>query len=266
MPPYVVLEKLVGETPLDCLTRWRTANHEYQNVPLAYAGRLDPMASGKLLVLVGEECKKQTDYHAFDKEYLVTALIGISSDSGDVLGIVAADKRGDLSSVDWSQHAATLTGTITLPYPAYSSRPVAGVPLHTWAVQGKLDQITIPTRTSTIHTLDVTRAFTIGRAELVETALSRINSLPPVTDPRKALGNDFRRPEVRASWHTIQITDLPTDQFTLVEFLCTCSSGTYMRTLCDELAKRAGTRGLAFSIHRTKIGVFENGAWTRLFT
>jgi tRNA U55 pseudouridine synthase TruB len=40
-----------------------------------------PMASGKLLVLLGEECKHQENYHSLDKEYEFSVLLGIGSDT-----------------------------------------------------------------------------------------------------------------------------------------------------------------------------------------
>lgn len=222
------------------------------------------MASGKLLVLLGEECKKQADYHNLDKEYLVTALIGVASDSGDVLGVVEQSNQGTpLTKGEWDHSSQALVGEVTLPYPHYSSRTVEGIPLHTWAVAGKIDSITIPTRSSTIHDIRVVGVTQKTRLEVTGNALAKIDLLPPVTDPKKSLGNDFRRPLVRDSWHRFKTNESPDDLFTLVEFYCVCSSGTYMRTLCDELAKRAGTHGLAFSIHRTRIGRFIDGHWTQ---
>ncbi len=91
MKRYVVLEKFVGQTPLECAEAWRAEHPQYADVPLAYAGRLDPMASGKLLILIGEECKQQARYHGLDKRYEFQVLCGFSSDSGDVLGLA---KRG----------------------------------------------------------------------------------------------------------------------------------------------------------------------------
>ena len=58
MKRFVVLEKKVGETPLACLLSYKKAHPELGGIPASYAGRLDPMASGKLLILLGEECKK----------------------------------------------------------------------------------------------------------------------------------------------------------------------------------------------------------------
>jgi hypothetical protein len=88
---YIVLNKAVGETPLSCVEAWREKHPAYAGVSLAYAGRLDPMASGKLLILIGEECKQQERYHDLDKEYTFRVLFGVSSDSGDVLGLVSTE-------------------------------------------------------------------------------------------------------------------------------------------------------------------------------
>lgn len=265
MPPYVVLNKRVGETPLECLEAWRSTQPTLADAALTYAGRLDPMASGKLLVLIGEECKRQADYHGLDKGYEVEVLLGVTSDSGDVLGVVTEAPRAS-TPTDWATIATSLIGQITLPYPAYSAKTVAGVPLHTWAVTGRLGDVRIPERTSTIHQLVVHENTNIEREALYRTATEKIALLPRVTDVKKALGNDFRRPEVLASWEAFRQQGSPRDQFSIVRFTCICSSGTYMRTLADELAKRAGGRGLAFSIHRTDIGRYHDGTWEQSFT
>ena len=61
LPRFVMLDKAVGQTPLQCMEAWRNEVGISADIPLTYAGRLDPMASGKLLILVGEECKKKDE-------------------------------------------------------------------------------------------------------------------------------------------------------------------------------------------------------------
>lgn len=265
--PYIILEKSVGETPLECAEKWRAANPLYQGVPLAYAGRLDPMASGQLLILIGDECKVQETYHGLDKAYFFTVLFGVRSDSGDVLGLVEESGQRDISQAVSAKAATAWLGHITLPYPIFSARTVKGKPLHTWAVEGRLGEITIPTKSSTVYTLEAISSRCVSRRELVSEALSKVESIKPVTDPRKALGNDFRRSEVRQCWEKIRTTGLETDIFTLTTFRCVASSGTYMRTLAEEIAKSAGTVGLAFGIERTIIGRYdkETLSWTNKF-
>lgn len=274
MQKYVVLEKQVGETPLQCAEAWRAAQPPaFANVPLAYAGRLDPMASGKLLILIGEECKRQQKYHGLDKEYQFEVLFGVQSDSGDVLGLVASSSRPGLSVRDLEKrlHATCgdFQGQVTFPYPKFSSKTVHGKPLHTWTLEGRLHEIAIPTYTSTVYSLRLNKIRTLTGAEVCATASEKIESIPPVTDDRKALGNDFRRTDVRASWKQLN-DEHATDTFAVATFSCTCSSGTYMRTLAEEIAARLGTVGLAFSIHRSVIGTYQPlplgfGFWRKTF-
>ncbi len=265
--PYILLEKKIGDTPLETLETWRQTQPDLIGVPLAYAGRLDPMASGKLLVLIGEECKKQTEYHNLDKEYEVEILFSIHSDSGDVLGLVKESSAPRLDKTAVNEALKSFVGSIEFPYPVFSAKTVQGKPLHMWAVENRLDEITIPTRTSEIYQLSLTEFRTLPRSEVVNESLKNIERIPLVTDPRKALGNDFRRPEVRKAWANIQSTGDPSDNFYIAKITCICSSGTYMRTLSELIAKKLNTEGLAFSIHRTTIGTFDKdtNTWTHKF-
>lgn len=266
LPRYLTLEKAVGETPLQCVEAYRATHPELTGVPLAYAGRLDPMASGKLLILVGDECKRQTEYHALDKTYEFSVLLGISSDTGDVLGRLASDEV-PREPTDEALHAlaSTLIGSITLPYPAYSSKTVNGKQLHQWALAEELDSITIPTKASTIYALTYYHTITIPRSELCHQARIKIDSLPLVTEANKLLGRDFRRADIRSDWEHVAHDQTLPETYRIAHFSCTASSGTYMRTLAALIAERLGTQGLAWHIHRTQIGRYHGGIWSILY-
>ncbi len=272
LPRYTVITKKVGETPLSAMEAWRhKQSPEYAKIPLAYAGRLDPMASGLLLILIGDECKRQEQYHALDKVYNFSVLFGVGSDTDDVLGrlsptrIVPAPTRDEITHI-----LGSLTGTISLPYPHFSSKTVQGKPLHMWTLEGRLGEITIPTNTTTVHSLRLTRLETKMRATICDEALTKINTIPPVTDPRKALGADFRRTDVRNDWLAWRDSAPVTDRYVIAHFTCVASSGTYMRSLANELGNRLGTRALAYHIDRTTIGryfplPFGLGIWKKRF-
>jgi tRNA pseudouridine(55) synthase len=269
MKPSIVLEKKVGETPLSRLEDYREAHPELAGVPMAYAGRLDPMASGKLLVLLGEECKVQEKYHNLDKEYEFEVLFGVGSDSGDVLGLLEKGEKSTVDVRDIKAAIKTLVGAIELPYPHFSSKTVKGKPLHTWKVEGRIDEVAIPTKRSTIYKLALENTQIKTAQEVYRYATEKIETIPKVTDERKALGNDFRRDDVRESWKHFLDTSKE-QQYTVARFTCICSSGTYMRTLASVIAEKLGTKGLAYSIHRTKIGTYAQlpfgfSAWTKLF-
>lgn len=265
--PFAVIQKSVGQTPLECMENWRKTQEDLANIPLAYAGRLDPMASGSLLVLIGEECKKQTEYHGLDKEYEFSVLFGVSSDSGDVLGLVKEEDMRAIKDDVINSILSKLIGLIELPYPIFSAKTVDGKPLHTWTMEGRLHEITIPTKRSNIFELELISNNVSTREMIAEEALHKIELIPPVTDLRKALGNDFRRPDIRKAWNVFLNNGSQDDQFTIANFRCVCSSGTYMRTLSEVIAKNLNTTGLAYSIHRTKIGHYdqEEHNWNRLF-
>ncbi len=257
--PYTTITKRLGETPLEAMEAWRKrAGAEYASTPLAYAGRLDPMATGKLLILIGDTCKVQTRYHNLDKRYEFSVLLGVGSDTGDVLGRLSGNYRENLHPS--KKAVATILprfrGTVSLPFPVFSAKTVKGKPLHTWAVEGRLNEIEIPTQTSTVYRLNLTNIETKMRVRIYEEALAKVNSIPLVTDERKALGNDFRRVDVRADWQQFKNAGAPSDRFTILHFSCIASSGTYMRSLSEAIAKDLGTTGLAYHIHRTHIGVY----------
>jgi len=295
MPRRALIEKHVGETPLEALERYRRDHPELMNIsaedfwmkvpllhalkrrsriwlygnelhvpkqrhirqkypPMAYAGRLDPMASGKLLILIGDECKKQKKYHALDKQYEFSVLFGISSDTGDVLGrLQYEDNAPQVGEADLRRIVKNLTGPITLPYPHFSSKTVKGKPLHMWTLENRLDEIEIPTYTANIFKLKLKSVDQKTGKQITKEALAKINTIPPVTDERKALGNDFRRVDVRKDWNEFQELH-GSDTYTIATFICTCSSGLYMRTLAEVIAKHAHSTGLSYHIHRTKIG------------
>lgn len=259
MKRRVVLWKKAGETPLAAVTRWKAAHPAYEGVPAAYAGRLDPMAEGKLLVLFGGECRRQAEYRRLDKEYEVEVLLGVGSDTGDALGIVRAsaeEARPDAAAV--RRALAEEEGARMRPYPAYSSKPVGGKPLFMHALEGNLGNIEIPEHEERIH-----RIRLLGMSELSAEALrARVGAFlanaPKSDEPSKALGADFRIGAVRASWDEALAEPR---RHVVLRIRVACGSGTYMRSLAGRIGETLGTAALALSITRTRIGRRFAGFW-----
>jgi tRNA pseudouridine(55) synthase len=268
LPRYATTEKNVGETPLVALERLRSELKLSNTVPMAYAGRLDPMASGKLLILIGDECKVQEKYHTLDKEYRIEILLGAKSDTADVLGIVGARQAREVTKETVAGVLEALVGKIALPYPHFSSRTVKGKPLHTWTLEGRLNEIEIPVKESVIYKLTLNSIRSISKDELLKTVREKIETIPEVNDPKKALGEDFRRDHVRASWSAFEKE--AQDSYQILTITCIASSGTYMRSLAEVIGNKLGTEALAYSIHRTTIGKYipiigHLGFWTKKY-
>lgn len=253
MPKTALIYKHIGETPLEALERFRReqvalASHApsgedksdqklvtlWESVPMTYAGRLDPMAEGLLLILIGDECKHKEKYLGLDKEYEVEVLFGITSDTYDTLGIatVTSDEQLNLSKLDMKKYV----GTCTQPYPAYSSKTVNGKQLHELARADDLPD-DMPTKEVQIHSIEVLGTSTIEAADLKAQVLANVTKVT----------GDFRQAEIKEAWSLIQGT------FPVTLIRVNCSSGTYMRSLAYRMGKDAGCKAIALSIKRTKI-------------
>ena len=60
MKNIINIYKPVSITPLQAIEKFKLQNPCYKNQKISYPGRLDPMAQGILLLLVGNENKKIT--------------------------------------------------------------------------------------------------------------------------------------------------------------------------------------------------------------
>lgn len=266
MKRYIVLEKNVGETPLMALASWKEANPDYKDVPASYAGRLDPMASGKLLILLGEECKKQKEYTGLDKEYEIEVLLDAGSDTGDALGLV--DYHEKETSIDpkvLGEIYRAEEHVYMRKYPVFSSKTVNGKPLFMYALEGTLDTIDIPSHEEEVYGIEDLGLERVSAEALKERIASFLEKTPKSDEESKALGADFRIDAVRASWGALFAMAGERD-FSVLKLRVAAASGTYMRSLAARLGKMLGTTGLALSIHRTRIGKRILGAWVKTYS
>jgi tRNA U55 pseudouridine synthase TruB len=257
--------KNIGETPLEALEKLRQTASDLKHETLSYIGRLDPMAEGEMLVLVGkEENQKRDDYLKFDKEYVAEFLIGFETDTGDLLGIVQ-NFSGDK---DFSKKADTLTEKIvTLPekllqithqkYPWFSSKHVFGRALFDWFKSGRKEEIERPSKDITIYSASLLESRTIGLPELQKHLIESINKVK----------GDFRQAEILDKWQGIlevlksadsPIANSPTSNFPISDFpifslKLKVSTGTYIRGLTEEIKNTLGQPVVLFSLKRTKI-------------
>ncbi len=263
MKRYVVLDKKVGETPLAAIAAWKAANPAYAGVSASYAGRLDPMASGKLLILLGEECKKQKKYLGLDKEYEIEVLLDVGSDTGDALGLIEYAKKDTRSnSALLKKILAAEIGRHERAYPAFSSKTVNGKPLFLHTLEGTLSSIEIPTHEEHVYRVELIGVTRIEQGELKERVEGFLQKVPITDEPSKLLGADFRIAAVRESWRKA-LAEAGERTFSIITLRVACGSGTYMRSLSGRIGGALETKSLALSIRRTKIGKRWCGLWLK---
>ena len=72
MPFYI--EKPIGKTPLDMVKLYQIENPSKK---YSFAGRLDPMARGTMIILEGEECKQQDIFCKKVEKYMNLLFYGV---------------------------------------------------------------------------------------------------------------------------------------------------------------------------------------------
>lgn len=237
MQNVIITHKERGETPYACLKRMRTLHNIPLDVPMTYAGRLDPMAEGVLIILVGDECRNKDAYTNLDKEYEVEILFGVATDTHDVLGLITDTKPNSIPTVT----PTIYIGKFSQEYPAYSSKTVNGKALHQYAREGEIPP-ELPVRDVEIYTLTILSTWQKTREEVLQDVIERI----------QAVEGDFRQDDIMSRWK-----ELPEGTYHGISVRVSCSSGTYMRSLAHRMGKDIGIPALAYSITRTRVAEYK---------
>ncbi|MBP7760867.1 tRNA pseudouridine(55) synthase TruB [Candidatus Saccharibacteria bacterium] len=189
---------------------------------VGHTGTLDPFATGLLIILLGDACKRSDEFLKLDKVYEATITLGATSTTGDPEGEIVAYGKWKIedsqscqpSSNSYLPHAATLpepsldevvktlgdfTGEITQIPPSYSAIKIGGERAYKLARAGKT--VDMPSRQVTIYSLDLI---------------------------------DYTYPELRIRAHV--------------------SSGTYIRTLAEDIGRALGTGAYCSDLRRTRVG------------
>lgn len=195
--------KKVGETPLQTLKRLNIKEK------LSYVGRLDPLADGVMLVLVGEENKNREKYLNLDKKYRFEFICGFRTDTYDVLGL-AEKCSGEYSEITKGKRKQN--------YPPYSSKTVKGKPLFQYAREGK--KVELPERNIEIYESQIISERKISAEDLKKTIIDKINLVE----------GDFRQEEIKKRWNEL----LTNGEYKVISGEISCSSGTYIRGLVNE--------------------------------
>lgn len=245
----ILAYKPIAFTPLETIKFIQQKFPEYKNEKLGYAGRLDPMAEGLLLLLIGDENREKAKYEQLNKEYRFKCTFGIKTDTLDILGIITAyDNRyiaSDTFLAQLKNKLSTLQGNISLQYPIYSAKRVRGKPLYYWARRNKLNEITRPSAYVTIYSIKLNKLFQNTGEKIATESITKI----------KKVKGDFRQDKIINSWLNFKKTNKD-NMFLTADITAQVSSGTYVRSICEKLGEQLGTCAIATHIKRTAIGEY----------
>lgn len=241
-PGLLQVHKHAGETLATLLLRLRDEYGIPHDIPMTYAGRLDPMAEGLMVILVGERRHDKELYMGCAKTYRFEILMGIATDTLDMLGLVTDTRLGVEVSLEQLQKVLqALNMKTSWSYPAYSSRTVSGVPLFVSAREGSLPT-ELPVKEGNILSSKLRGIRTISLNDAVEQKLDIIRQVE----------GDFRQDQIIKGWEVF-MQERESTKVQIISCEATVTSGVYIRTIASEIGKLLGMPSLAYSIVRTGI-------------
>ena len=242
--------KKYGETLAETLIRFRKEYPSFQNEKITYAGRLDPLAEGLVLLLTGEERFQKEEFLKLPKLYSVDFVLGIQTDSYDILGRIEAVNfpfKKNYQTNFFHELIAAYQGEVSLPYPPFSSRPVSGKPLFVWARERNIAKISIPKQ----------KGF-VFHARFLRSEQKSFSTFYQETQVAiKKVKGDFRQEEILSTWNQCyEEHKALQDEVTILSAVFSVSSGVYIRSLVHHIGKQLGTGACSVRIKRKKIGKY----------
>lgn len=276
-----LLYKNQGESCAEALERLKKllesgGNPDIATKSMTYAGRLDPLASGVLPILVGDEIDRKNEILELPKTYEFEVVYGISTDTYDQLGIIVPgqevlswptlifDKELDTTCADMNMNLLDtlnarfkqLKGKVTLAYPFFSSKPIEGIPLFQYVKDHGIEATLpkLPKRGAEIYEIEILKVGNISADELAKESVSLA----------KKVKGDFRQDEIIASWQKNiagikEKTGTASMEHEVWKVRMTVSSGFYIRSFACWLGQMSGATAIARNIVRVKLGSYSIG-------
>ncbi len=213
MPELLLIDKPAGVSSFGVIRelRRRTGLRKF-----GHAGTLDPLATGLMLIGVNKGTKLLTNIIGLDKDYEAVIWLGESSSTGDLEGVVIAERAymHDLTPAQIEAAVASLVGEIELPVSAYSAIKKDGVPMYVRARKAALNG-------------ELVHAVPMRIMKVQAAVLGEVTAISDAEKSRLALSIHF-----------------------------SVGSGTYIRSLAVALGERLGYPAVLASLHRTRIGEY----------
>ncbi len=139
----LLIDKPKGITSYDVIRRLRPLVGakkvgRFFRPKMGHAGTLDPLASGLMIIGVGEGTKKLNEYLKLPKTYEAEILLGERRTTGDMEGEILESKEvGEINENEIKKTLEGMVGILELSVPIYSAVKRGGTPLYEKARKGK---------------------------------------------------------------------------------------------------------------------------------
>lgn len=120
---------------------------------IGHTGTLDPMATGVMVLCVGNATKLVDLLTSNDKEYIAEVTMGIQTDTLDITGQVSEKRKVDIKQEQIEKVINSFVGTYNQEVPLYSAVKVKGKKLYEYAREHK--KIDLPRRKVAIKKIEL---------------------------------------------------------------------------------------------------------------
>lgn len=234
----VCVYKRVGYTPLQVVEDIRPFLREEEKKRCTYVGRLDPMAEGWMHVLWSGDMEEKDGLTKLDKLYEVDVVFGIQTDTGDALGLVTASDTTEVAIDVITSKLQDFVGPFTYKYPTYSS------PHMKKTLKGE-QQDAVHHQKGHIYSIEYVSETVLQSEDLQKNIKEKLSYIH--------MPGDFRLEKIQEKWQSFFSTEKRS--FLQIQIRVRCASGTYMRTLAEELGKKMSSCG--FALHIKRIGLYK---------
>lgn len=294
MQQIVNVYKPQGATPLEVIQQFKQQFPRYKDEKISYAGRLDPLAHGILLLLLGEQGSKENNEKRallrsadwrknrgvtverdsllnLPKEYEFEAVFGMETDTYDVLGLLQKIKVTDKGKK--TKHSPTkIQSNMELFHSALNDDLEKNIQSFIKSKLGKHIQQYPPFSSKPVQGKPLFRwakENKLAKIEMPEReieifdfqlmgiyAINKDALQREVMQQIESVHGDFRQKEIQEKWEEFFAKNT-NPIFRTARFTISCSSGTYIRSLVHELGKKLEIGAITLEILRTKVGEYE---------
>jgi tRNA pseudouridine(55) synthase len=234
---YVIKE--AGHTMVQTMDKFKKDNNIDKKV--CYCGRLDPMARGQVLLLVGDECKNMEKHLGYIKEYEFEIIFGLSTDTDDPMGILslAYYKEDEINEYCEKIKEYIKINKFSQNFHDYSSKRIMGKPM--WEYTKQKQQIIKPSHEVEIFEIEYKIIKKYNFNEWKKTIIETINKI----DKK----NNFRQEEIIKNYNDINASYI----LYSLPIKIKVSSGFYVRQLVADIKNHLDIAILTFDINRINI-------------
>ena len=215
-----------------------------KNLKVGHAGTLDPLATGVLLLCIGNACKRAQELQDHDKEYIARIRFGATTPSYDLEKEVDRRFPHEHITADAVRDALpAFLGEQEQVAPLFSAKSVDGVRAYELARKLYRSGRTAELDAAALETLHRNK-IRISELELLSFGAS---SLPPALQDA---GNASSR---------IHVADTSGMGLPEAEIRISCSKGTYIRAFARDLGEALGSGAHLSGLIRSRSGDFTVG-------